>query len=134
MRQKKPKRTRVLIVDRYAAVREGLAALLTSEDEFEVVGEAATAAEALKQVGALHPDLVLLDMEMPLGGVQALKDLRAAADTPVVVALSMNGKPALSEDCAQPCDGYIQKGITPEDVLRTIRAALAKQPFPRFAS
>jgi len=119
-------RIRVVIVDRLRPVREGLTALLTCEGEFDVVGEAEGEEDALQRVLALRPDLVLLDLELPCGGGEGLvRRLREAGVTPIVVALGLNGdllRPQrLIGDC---CQGYIQKGARPAEVLRTIRAAL----------
>jgi two-component system nitrate/nitrite response regulator NarL len=123
-----PQRTRVLIVDTHRGVRDGLAALLTCDEEFEVVGEADTEDGALAQALRLQPDLVLMDLELPSGsGEGALCRLRDAGWTGVVVATGLNGDVArlrrLLEGC---CQGYIQKGARPEDVLRTVRAAVAR--------
>ncbi len=119
-------RTRVLIVDSYAAVREGLSALLTSEEDFEVVGEADNVADAVLQAAVLRPDLLLLDLEMPaLNGESTLDWLRGTTVSPVVVALGMNGDLSRQRRLTTgACQGYIQKGIRPEDVLRTIRTAM----------
>jgi DNA-binding NarL/FixJ family response regulator len=121
-------KTRVLIVDGLRAVREGLAALLTSEGDFEVVGEADTEADALERAVTLHPDLVLLDLELPtMDGEAALRRLREAGVTAVVVALGLSGDTARQQRLINGCcRGYIQKGIRPQDVLRTVRAALGQ--------
>jgi len=121
-------KTRVLIVDGLRAVREGLAALLTSEGDFEVVGEADTEADALERAVTLHPDLVLLDLELPtMDGEAALRRLREAGVTAVVVALGLSGDTARQQRLINGCcRGYIQKGIHPQDVLRTVRTALGQ--------
>ena len=83
---------RLLIVDDVAAVREALRLLLSEEPSIEVVGEAADGEEALLRAAALHPDLVLLDLEMPrLGGLAAIPRLRAQPHPPQIVAMSMYG-------------------------------------------
>jgi DNA-binding NarL/FixJ family response regulator len=125
-------RTRVLIVDNLAAVREGLAALLTAEGDFEVVGEADSAEEAVRQALESRPDLVLLEVELPNQEAEAsLQRLEAAGLDAALVALGLNGDSARwAELCAGPCDGYIQKGARPEEVLRTVRAALRRRRAP----
>ena len=83
-------RTRVLIVDNLAAVREGLAALLTAEGDFEVVGEADSADEAVRQALESRPDLVLLEVELPSQEAEAsLQRLQAAGLDVALVALML---------------------------------------------
>ena len=68
---------RVLIADDHAILREGLKALLSLADDIEVVGEAADGEQAVEQVRALRPDLVLMDVAMPgLGGLEATLAIR----------------------------------------------------------
>jgi DNA-binding NarL/FixJ family response regulator len=69
---------RILLADDHPIVRDGLRAILGTQPDFEVVGEAAHGAEVLRQVDALRPDLLLLDLEMPrMDGVETLRQLRA---------------------------------------------------------
>ncbi|HEX6737158.1 MAG TPA: response regulator, partial [Vicinamibacteria bacterium] len=69
---------KVLIVDDHPVVREGLAAMLARAPDIEVVGEARDGQEAIEQVGALQPDVVLMDLQMPrVDGVEAIKQIRA---------------------------------------------------------
>ncbi len=68
---------RVLLADDHAVLRSGLRLLLTSQNEFEVVGEASSGTETLSLAEQLQPDLILLDLSMPaLGGLDALPTLR----------------------------------------------------------
>ncbi|MGB4676606.1 MAG: response regulator transcription factor [Aggregatilineales bacterium] len=68
---------RVLIVDDHAVVRSGLAAFLLAYDDLELVGEAGSGAEALRMVGELQPDVVLMDLVMPeMDGAAATKLIR----------------------------------------------------------
>src|SRR5664279_2041302 len=70
---------RVFLLDDHEIVREGLRALLESHADFEVIGEAATAAEALARIPPLRPDVAVLDVRLPDGdGVQVCRDVRAA--------------------------------------------------------
>ena len=67
---------RVLIADDHPVVRDGLAAMLSTQPDFDVVGTAATGREVVAQAQALRPEVVLLDLEMPeLDGVEALRQL-----------------------------------------------------------
>ncbi len=69
---------RIVLADDHPIVREGLASVLETQPDFEVVGQANDGAEAVDIVSVLKPDVVLLDLEMPkLDGVQALRAMRA---------------------------------------------------------
>jgi DNA-binding NarL/FixJ family response regulator len=74
---------RILVVDDHPVVRDGLVAMLGTQPDFEVVGEAADGQTAVEKASALQPDVILLDLEMPaaapspiMDGVQALQQLR----------------------------------------------------------
>jgi DNA-binding NarL/FixJ family response regulator len=79
---------RVLVADDERAHRWLVRLQLQDEPDFEVIGEAGDAKEAVVQAGQLHPDLVIVDVEMPGDGVAALPALRAAAPEAVLVVLS----------------------------------------------
>lgn len=118
---------RLLIVDDVAAVREALRLLLSEEPSIEVVGEAADGEEALLRAAALHPDLVLLDLEMPrLGGLAAIPRLRAQAHPPQIVAMSMYGADddARARALAAGATTYVEKGATLQEVVAALRNAL----------
>jgi DNA-binding NarL/FixJ family response regulator len=70
---------RILVVDDHPIVRDGLVAILTTQPDFEVVGEAPNGAEAVERARLLNPDLMLLDLEMPgMDGVEVIRRLREA--------------------------------------------------------
>lgn len=118
---------RLLIVDDVAAVREALRLLLSEEPSIEVVGEAADGEEALVRAAALHPDLVLLDLEMPrLGGLAAIPRLRAQPHPPQIVAMSMYGADddARTRALAAGATTYVEKGATLQEVVAALRNAL----------
>ena len=80
---------RVLIVDDQALIRTGIASLLARKPDIEVAGQAGNGAEALERVAALDPDVVLMDLMMPvLDGVEATRRLTAAGPRPAVVILT----------------------------------------------
>ena len=83
------KKIRVLIVDDHALVREGIRALLALVADIEVVGEAANGKEALEQIERLTPDIVLMDLAMPImGGLEATRRIRKEFPGVKVVALT----------------------------------------------
>src|SRR5438132_310947 len=74
------KTIRILVADDHPIVREGLVAILGTQPDFDVVGEAGNGAELVRQVALLKPDVVLTDLEMPeMDGVEALRRLRESS-------------------------------------------------------
>ncbi len=82
-----PSPIRILVADDHPVVRDGLVAMLSTQPDFAVAGEASTGAEAVERAAALTPDVILLDLEMPgMDGVEALRQIRAARpEAPVIV-------------------------------------------------
>jgi len=112
---------RVLLADDQSKVRSALRLLLEQEPGMSVVGEAAGAEELLAQVGAVHPDLVLLDWELP--GLQddnpVLPTLRALCPRLSVIALS--GRPdARRAALAAGADAFVSKGDPPERLMAAV--------------
>src|SRR3990172_10023903 len=85
---------RVLLADDHAVLRSGLRLLLSTQDDFEVVGEAGSGIEALELAASQQPDLILLDLSMPgLGGLEALPSLRRRAPRARILILTMHEDP-----------------------------------------
>ena len=80
---------RILIADDHPIVRDGLVAILGTQPDFDVVGEAANGTELIDRAAALHPDLILTDLEMPgLDGVDAIRQIHSASPTVQIVVLT----------------------------------------------
>lgn len=116
---------RLLIVDDHPIVRDGLRGAFTDDPDFDVVGEAANGNDALRQVGRLAPDVVLMDLRMPeMGGVEAIAALRAKAPTVRVLVLTTfdtdsDVLPAIEAGAT----GYLLKDAPTDELLRAVRAA-----------
>jgi DNA-binding NarL/FixJ family response regulator len=128
---------RVLIVDDHRLVRAGLSTLLTASEDIEVVGEAADGAEGVQQVRELEPDVVLMDLSMPvLDGVAATRELLMVAPQAAVIALtSFSDRQRVADVIAAGATGYLLKDCAPYELLAAVRAAAAgHSPFdPRVA-
>ena len=116
---------RVLLVDDHRLVRAGLTSLLATAAGVEVVGEAADGAQALEQVAATSPDVVLMDLSMPvMDGVTATRALRTRhPETRVVVLSSFSDRSRVREAVAAGATGYVLKDCTPDELLSAVRSA-----------
>jgi DNA-binding NarL/FixJ family response regulator len=117
--------TRVLLVDDHRLVRAGLAALLAGTEDIEVVGEAADGRQAVDLAARLHPDVVLMDLSMPvLDGVAATRMiLEDSPSTHVVVLTSFADHHRVTEAVAAGAVGYLLKDCDPRDVVTAVRSA-----------
>lgn len=115
---------RILLVDDHEVVRLGLRSLLEHTSQFEVVGEAGNAKEALEQVGRLHPDIVLMDIRLPgTSGIEACEQVVTAyPSTKVVMLTSYAEDEMLFSAIRAGASGYILKQIGGEDLLRALEA------------
>jgi DNA-binding NarL/FixJ family response regulator len=117
---------RVLIADDHPAFRRGLAGMLSTVDDLEVVGEAADGRIAVALAAELAPHVVLMDLHMPvLGGVEATAQVVDNTDAAVVVLTMVEDESALLAALRAGATGYLLKGADQEDVVRAVRAAAA---------
>lgn len=117
-------KSKVLIVDDHAIVRTGVRALLEEEDEFEVVGEAASGYDALLETKRLKPTLVLMDITLPdMNGLEAMIQIREASPETQVVILTMHEDEDYFFRAIQAgAAGYVVKGGGADQVLAAIHA------------
>jgi DNA-binding NarL/FixJ family response regulator len=110
---------RVLVVDDQRPFRVAASAVLRTAPGFELVGEAASGEEAVEQVGALAPDLVLMDVSMPgIGGVEATRRITALPAAPVVFFCSTYAVSDLPADAAQAgAAAYLSKADLAAELL-----------------
>ena len=120
---------RILLVDDHAVVRQGLRMFLGLDPEFEIVGEATNGAEAVRLAGELRPDVVLMDLLMPvLDGIAATREIRQALpDTEVVALTSVLEDASVVEAVRAGAIGYLLKDTESDELRRAIKAAAAGQ-------
>ncbi|MDN5749791.1 MAG: response regulator transcription factor [Pseudonocardia sp.] len=113
---------RVLVVDDHPLYREGLRSAIAAMPAIEVVGEAADGDEAVQQVLALDPDVVLMDLQMPhVNGIDATRMLRTASPRTAVLALTMlDGDEAVDAALRAGASGYLLKGAGRAEIERAI--------------
>ncbi|GAA4669804.1 response regulator transcription factor [Streptomyces chumphonensis] len=118
--------TRIVLADDERLVRVALRAILGCEPDLEVVGEAATGAEAVSVVRALRPDLVLMDVRMPeVDGIRATERLLATLDPPprVVVLTTFENDASVYAALRAGAVGFLLKRTAAEDLVRAVRLA-----------
>ncbi|MEU4490045.1 response regulator [Streptomyces sp. NPDC052016] len=129
---------RVLIADDHPVVRRGMSALLASLDGVEVVAEAATGEEALREAQLSRPDVVVMDIQMPaMDGVEATRRLAALLPEVAVLVVTMfEDDETVVSAMRAGARGYLLKGAQQEDILTTIRSVAAGQfvMAPRVAA
>ena len=114
---------RILLADDHPVVRDGLVAILSTQPDFEVVGEAGNGRLAIQLVQELNPDLILLDLEMPeMDGVETLQTLRAAnPDVRVIVFTAFDTDERILTAVQAGAQGYLLKGVPRQELFNAIR-------------
>lgn len=114
----------VLLVDDQAMMRAGFSMILSVEDDIEVVGEASNGAEAIQQVAALRPDLVLMDVQMPvMDGIAACEQIVANSAAKVVLITTFDRDDYLFDGLRAGASGFLLKNAEPEKLVEAVRAA-----------
>src|SRR5437660_5795024 len=115
---------RLLIVDDHEMVREGLKAMLVSEPDFAIVGDASNAEQALELVERLRPDVILLDIRLPgVSGIEVCRTVTERYPETAVIILTTFTDESLIAQCIQAgARGFIVKDIERFDLKRAIRA------------
>ena len=117
---------RVLIVDDSAAVRDGLTSILTTEGNFDVVGEATNGSEAIEAVARLVPQVVLMDAQMPvLDGIEATRVIKATTPNTKVLFLSVHPM-YLQDGLDAGADAVMLKDTGRNELLTAIRELAAR--------
>jgi two-component system, NarL family, response regulator LiaR len=118
-----PRKIRILIADDHPVVREGLAGMIGTQPDLEVIGEAGNGVEAIRQAQALEPDLILMDLQMPtMDGAVAIRQI--LQDNPrarVLVLTAFDTDERILHAVEAGAQGYLLKGAPRDDLFRAIR-------------
>ena len=135
MNLSRQERIRLVIADDHPVVREGLRSMLLTASDMEVVGDAASGAEAVAQAQVLQPEVMLLDIRMPDGtGLTVLDQIKAVSPATNVIMMTMHDSPEyISRAIAGGAAGYVLKEVSRQDLLTAIRTVVrpsaAATPF-----
>lgn len=121
----------VLLVEDHNIVREGLRALIESSDEFEIVGEASTGREAVILAGKLHPDVIVMDIAMPiLNGFEATRQIISAFPQAKILALSAHSDDEYINRMSEVgASGFLLKQSSGEVLVKAIREIAAGRSY-----
>lgn len=125
------KKIRILIADDHAVVRSGLQSLLKLAREFVVVGEANNGTDAVKMADELKPDVVLLDISMPImSGIEATRVIKQKSSGTKVLILTIHASEDFVQEVIQAgADGYVLKHADKEEIFDAIRSVAASEPY-----
>lgn len=116
---------RLLLVDDHAVVRMGLRMLLDGEPDFDIVGEADSASEAINRIAQLNPEVVLMDIHLPdFSGIEATREIKRIYPETAVIALTIHeSEEYFFKMLEAGASGYVPKRAAPEELKTAIRAA-----------
>ncbi len=125
------KKHRIVIAEDHTILREGLRALLSSNSDLEIVGEAEDGKEAIRCVETLKPDLVLIDLTMPkMNGMEAIKEIKNRfPDTKVLVLTVHKVEEYILAVFQHGADGYVLKDASKSELLMAIESILSGKSF-----
>ncbi|MBC2717228.1 MAG: response regulator transcription factor [Desulfobacteraceae bacterium] len=125
------KQYRIVIAEDHTILREGLRALLCTDPEFDVVGEAADGLEAIRCVDNLTPDLVLMDLSMPrMNGLEAIREIKKQNPETKIIALTVHKTEEYVLTTLQAgADGYVLKDATHSELVMAIKNVLTGKRY-----
>jgi DNA-binding NarL/FixJ family response regulator len=120
---------RVLSVDDHPLLREGIARLIEHQSDMQLIGEASNGREALEQFRTHHPDITLMDLQMPeMSGIDAISAIRGEfPDARIIVLTTYVGDFQVTRALKAGARGYLLKSMLRQELLQTIRAVHAGQ-------
>ncbi len=129
---------RIVIADDHPVVRQGLATVLSQEEDMEVVGQAANGLEAVDQAQKLQPDIILMDLQMPeMDGVEAIQQIRTeTSEIGIIILTTYDTDDYIFRGIEAGARGYLLKDSPPEEVITAIRTVHKGESMiqPRIAS
>lgn len=125
-----PDKIRVVLIDDHPMLREGVANTLTAEADFEVVGQGANADDGLRLASELLPDVILLDISMEGGGINAARSIATACPVVTIVMLTISeDEESVLAALKAGARGYVLKGVSGPDLVRILRAVHSGEPY-----
>jgi DNA-binding NarL/FixJ family response regulator len=120
-------RIRILVVDDHPLLREGIAAIVADQEDMSIVAEAANGREAIQQFRAHHPDVTLMDLQMPdMNGLDAIAAIRNEFSAArIIVLTTYQGDVQVLRALKSGAHGYLLKNLLHKELLQTIRAVHA---------
>ncbi len=129
---------RILVADNHGILRQGIQALIEKQSDMEVVGQADNGLTAVEMTRELQPDVVLMDVTMPiLNGIEATRQIKQELPETKVLALSVHAKREFVLDMVKAgVSGYVVKECVLDDLVRAIKAVIDNQSYlsPQIAS
>lgn len=125
------KKYRLVVIDDHTILREGVRSLLSSRQDYEVVGEGSDGREAIRLADELHPDLILLDLSMPkTNGLEALAEIkRVSPQTRVLVLTMQKAEDYVFAALQAGADGYVLKDASSAELFLAVSSALAGERY-----
>jgi two-component system nitrate/nitrite response regulator NarL len=121
---------RIAVIDDHPLYREGVVLTLSRDAAFEIVGEGGTADQAVRLAEETSPDIMLLDIGLPGGGIEAIaRVLRVSPVTKVVMLTGSESEDHVSTALESGARGYVLKGIGAQELVRTIRAIASGETY-----
>lgn len=120
------KRIKVLVVDDSAVVRDGLCSILSPHADFKIIGKAVDGLEAIAKTNDLHPDVILMDAQMPgIDGIEATRRIKECFPKIKVLLLTVHAS-YIEEAIAAGADGSLLKDCGREELFRAIREVVQR--------
>jgi two-component system response regulator NreC len=122
---------KIVLADDHTILREGLRALLTSDPDFEIVGEARDGREAVRCVEKLSPDLLLMDLSMPrMSGMDAIREIKKRYPATRIIALTVHKtEEYLLTTLQAGADGYVLKDATHDELVMAIKNVMGGKSY-----